>query len=454
MGASGVSCLAALGVLLAVLLFGRLAVLSATYEHNPGRTLAPDSTEYDRLAEVIVDHNRFATFNGDRASPELIRTPGYPLFLAAVYRVFGKDRFPALVIQVVLSVLTFVPLYWIGSSLWSPQVGLTAAVIYALDYIALLGSQMLLSDSLYVFALMIALALGVAALLNDRRHRTLALLFGFALAIMTLIRPVSYYLIIPIAIAFGWVFWQRLGWKRALGLVTLILLPWLIIVGGWQARNHVVAGTSELSLIQGFNLMRYQGAYIIARRDNLSLYEAREVFNAEIENLAALNLVDKAEAYTDKAMELVKDYPHYAVAGQVRGTAQLMLVPGEADVLRYLGGNPPQSGAAGDVFRLSSRDYIEKWFVQNGMYFGAFLLAAGYLIFIYLGSGITVVNVIRGEADRAAKIFLIGVVLYFIAISGGPETYARLRMPVMPVLSLLAAAGWCHLLAGRRESAV
>ena len=124
--------------------------------------------------------------------------------------------------------------------IWSPETGFLAAVLYALDYIALLASQMLLTDSLYVFTLISALSLGVAALLKERGTRWLLLGFGLLLATATLIRPVSYYLIAPVLVGFVVVFASRFGWKRALFNGLLVLLPWLLVVGGWQARNYAV----------------------------------------------------------------------------------------------------------------------------------------------------------------------------------------------------------------------
>jgi 4-amino-4-deoxy-L-arabinose transferase-like glycosyltransferase len=368
-----------------------------------------------------------------------------------VYAAFGEDKFRLLVVQVILSVLTLLPLYWMGAMIWSQGVGLVAALLYSFDYISLLASQMLLTDSLYVFALVSSLTLGVAAMLVERRTSVLLVLFGVTLALTTLIRPVSYYLIVPILIGFAFVYGYRSGWKRALCTAGLIFLPWLLVVGGWQARNQVVADTLQVSLIQGTNLMRYRGAYIIAQRDGVDLLEARKLFQNEIPELQSMTAVEKSAAFTRKSLQLMKDHPKFAVSGQTEGTAQLLLVPGEAEVLRYLGVEAPSSGAAGDLLRLGRHEFIQKWLVDNPAYFIMFLLAAAYLFVLYTGSGVAVITLIRqGGAHLSAEIFLIGVALYFIIVSGGPEGYPRLRMPVTPILALFAAAGWLHLLRRRK----
>jgi 4-amino-4-deoxy-L-arabinose transferase-like glycosyltransferase len=445
-------CPLSLCLLLLVVLAVRFAVLSGVHDSHPSRALAQDSKAYDRLALSVLHRGAFASSNNGVETPEVLRTPGYPVFIAAIYAAFGEDKFRVLAVQVILSVLTLVPLYWIGAMIWSQEAGLVAALLYSLDYISLLASQMLLTDSLYVFALVSALSLGVAAMLVERRTSVLLVLFGLTLALTTLIRPVSYYLIVPVLVGFACVYGYRSGWKRALRTASLIFLPWLLVVGGWQVRNQVVADTLQVSLIQGTNLMRYRGAYIIAQRDGLDLLEARKVFQNEVPDLQSMTAVEKNAAFTGKTLQLMREHPKFALSGQIEGTAQLLLVPGEAEVLRYLGFEAPYSGVAGDLLRLDRHEFTQKWLVDNPAYLIMFLLALAYLFVLYAGSGVAVVKLIRkGGAHLSAEIFLIGVALYFIIVSGGPEGYPRLRMPVTPILALFAAAGWLHLLQRRKS---
>jgi len=445
--------LMSLSVLLLVLLAVRMTLLTSVYESHPMNLVAQDSESYDRLARSILHDGRFAKEVSGVERPDVIRTPGYPFYIASAYALFGVDTFWPLAIQVVLSVLTLIPLYWMGAMIWSQETGFTAALLYALDYISLLASQMLLTDSLYVFTLVSALSLGVAALLKDRRIRWLLLCFGTLLAVATLIRPVSYYLIAPVLLGFGFVYLKKSGWKKAAGHTLLIALPWLLIVGGWQARNYAVADTTELSAIKGINLMRYRGAYIIAKRDGISMQEAQEVFRNEIPGLQNMSDSEKSAAYTDKAVDLIKAHPGHAVSAQVQGTVQLLLVPGEGDVLRFLGfESPPSGGVAGSLLRLPGKEFVQKWIIDNPLYLAAFVLAFFYLVVLYAGCGVSLINLAQKKDPHvSAQVFLAGVTLYFIVISGGPEGYPRLRMPITPLVALFAASGWLYLL-GRRNT--
>ena len=434
-------------MLVLVLLVSRLILLDTIHESDPSRMIAQDSGVYEHLAQSIIRDGRFTSEADGSVQPDVIRTPGYPLYIAAVYTLFGVDQFWPLALQVVLSALTLVPLYWMGAIIWSQETGLVAAMLYALDYVSLLASQMLLTDSVYVFTLITALSLGVAALLKERGVRWPLLGFGVMLALATLIRPVSYYLIVPILIGFGYVYFRRSGWRTSVSLTLLIILPWILIVGGWQARNYVVADTTELSAIKGINLMRYRGAFIIAKRDGIPLLEAREVFRNEIAGHEQMSDSAKSAAYTTKALELIKAYPEYAFAGQLTGTAQLLMVPGEAEVLRFAGFESPGEGVAGDLLRLPGDAFVQKWVLDNPAYLGLFILASLYLLVLYTGSGLSLVKLARERGPHLpAQVFLLGVMLYFIVVSGGPEGYPRLRMPITPLVALFAASGWFYLL--------
>src|SRR5262249_43475459 len=71
-------------ILLAAGLGSRLFVANrlATDEPDDGRL-------YARIASNILDHRGYSIENEEPYSPTYIRVPGYPLFLAFCYRVFG-----------------------------------------------------------------------------------------------------------------------------------------------------------------------------------------------------------------------------------------------------------------------------------------------------------------------------------------------------------------------------
>ena len=70
------------------------AVLAAGFAYRIVFLLMPlslddDTTAYTELARNWFRHGIYGFFNGDMIQPSLVRLPGYPLFLGAVFSVFG-----------------------------------------------------------------------------------------------------------------------------------------------------------------------------------------------------------------------------------------------------------------------------------------------------------------------------------------------------------------------------
>jgi hypothetical protein len=106
----------AIAVLLTVAIAGSrlyVALRLATDEPDDGRL-------YARIALNVLDHHGYTIETEEPYSPTYIRLPGYPLFLAGVYSLFGRDNNRAVrVIQAAIDTLTC---WLIGllALVWSP----------------------------------------------------------------------------------------------------------------------------------------------------------------------------------------------------------------------------------------------------------------------------------------------------------------------------------------------
>src|SRR5438552_9652498 len=73
-----------------------------------------DGRLYARIASNVLDHGVYSIATEEPYSPTYIRLPGYPLFLAAVYKLFGHDNNKAVrVIQGVVDTLTCWLVAWL-----------------------------------------------------------------------------------------------------------------------------------------------------------------------------------------------------------------------------------------------------------------------------------------------------------------------------------------------------
>ena len=75
------------------------------------------------------------------------------------------------------------------------------------------------------------------------------------------------------------------------------------------------------------------------------------------------------------------------------------------------------------------------------MAFSSWIYGVGFLIVLYLG---ILLLFVRGKFFSQGMALLLFTVLYVLILSSGPEAYSRFRLPVMPALCVMAAAGFLH----------
>jgi 4-amino-4-deoxy-L-arabinose transferase-like glycosyltransferase len=442
--------------------------------NDPSRAVASDTASYDESARALLRTGRFAVRPERPDLPQTIRTPGYPAFLATVYALFGERHEPAVAVQVLVSVGTIALAYGVACRVFGRRAAGVAAVLLALDPDSFVFSQLLLTETLFTFVLLVAVASGVRLLSSERPHKGWAALLGVALAVCTLIRPINYYLVFAILLGLlalaglpgardnrSWFLsvgpngsrTASWGWKGTLIVLVLVAVPSVVLVGGWQVRNYVVSDSWEFSHIRGGNLLFYRGADIVARRDGITLDQARERISAALPNTAGWPSAAVYALHAREGTALIRKHPWLFVRGELRGLLEMTLVPGEGSLLRYLGVSPEKEGPMGDLVRvwtspdLSPSGYVRKWLVERPILFAAFLCALLYLCFLYSGLLISVGSfgkrcLQQGRcALPVAHLFIAGIVVYLAILSAGPEAYSRFRVPIMPLLALYSGAG-------------
>jgi hypothetical protein len=161
-----------------------------------------DGRVYALIARNVLDRHTYSIDAEDPVSPTYIRVPGYPIFLAGVYKVFGDDNNRAVrIIQAVVSCATCLIIALLAYA-WTPArwdaqkrrrafliaLALAAACPFTAIYVGLI-----LTETWAIFFISAAVLLATYALRANNRRRDLAwwtasgLLGGLA----TLLRPDS-----------------------------------------------------------------------------------------------------------------------------------------------------------------------------------------------------------------------------------------------------------------------
>jgi hypothetical protein len=413
----------------------RLLLLGAALVRSGSSVIASgDTASYLEPGRNLLLHGRFIT----GALPEIDRTPGYPLFLA-LFSLTGPAT--AALAQVLLSAFTVLLVWRLARAVFAGErVALLAAWLFAFEPVSVIYSVRLLPETLFL-ALMLPSLERLAVFLRDRNLWVLAQA-GLWLAAATFVRPVSYYL--PAALALGlFVVLVRvpgLRWK-APAVLLLSVLPWL---AAWQLRNQIETGFGGFSSIVARNLYFYQAAEVEARVQHRPFIEVQsslgypdeQSYLARHPEQAGWNQTRRVEFMAAEAERVLRAHPGTALKVQVEGAAVVAFTPCAAELLRLLGVYP-EDAPKRVVNEEPLRSAMNLAYAHPGP---AALMAAleVVLLGLYL---LAARGALCGCARREVLWLLLGVSLYFLAVSGGAQAVGRYRLPVMPVVCVFTAAG-------------
>ena len=122
--------------------------------------IVDDSRLYADIAKNWLQYGTFAITNSGRLMPTLSRLPGYPAFLAAIFTIFGKDNFRAvLLVQVLFDLGTCFLIADMARRLFSMRAAKAAFLIAALCPFLANYAAAALTETLEIFFTALALDL-------------------------------------------------------------------------------------------------------------------------------------------------------------------------------------------------------------------------------------------------------------------------------------------------------
>ncbi len=183
------------------------------------------------------------------------RTPGYPAFLAAIYRLVGHSPRAAGFVQAFIGALTSGLLVLLAGRILSPRAGALAGLLHAVSPTAVAYVPVLASETIAAFLLVAALLCLAAAEEREERERDgrgalvgSGLLFG----LMMLVRPAALFFL-PAAALLSVYSPRRRRWIPSRGLIFAAAV--LLVLGPWMIRNQRLGlGWMTISTVGGENL--------------------------------------------------------------------------------------------------------------------------------------------------------------------------------------------------------
>jgi hypothetical protein len=403
---------------------------------NPARAVPPgDAPGYLQLAINLLEHGVFSLGTGAPYFPDAFRTPGYPLFLDLVFQTAGISVVAVVVVQSLLHILTGLILARLGEQVFgSVRIGLAGALLWLIAPTPSIFSGILLTEILFTSVFLLLLWFLSAPSIS--RVAIGGVVFGFGI----LIRPIAILLWPALIPALCW----GSRWRQALGKCALFSATLAVMVAPWIFRNIVAFGKPTLAAVQGYNLLYYNAAGYIAVRDGLTLAKAREIADREYreylqeENLQPATMMDESDAMSAAAINILAADPVRSLL--FNGWNSLNgFRPGASYVLMFLF---PDTLTPGDVTEGELSPAVSN-LDRPEILFTTVLMSIGYGVLFLLAAA----GVLRLFWKKSWKILAIfglpcGILMYAPGISSN----ARFRIPIEPVLCLLAAAVLCELL--------
>ena len=428
------------------------AALYIAYQRPDWDISWTDQAGYKRLGAVLATTGTFTRYPDAAVFvPEVLRTPGYPAFVAAVYRVAGVGNDLAVTsVQAVAFAVLCVLVYFVGRRVLGERAGLSAAALVALFSPLPYFGALVLTELWTAFVATAAMLQCLRAV--QRRGLGDFMLAGVLLSATTLVRPAFF--LLPFFLAIGMpLLVKRERERPALRLWAALAFAAAITMLPWFSYNYVYLGQFTLSPAGGIGRGLWEGSWqgnwpgkLQAR---LTQIAGENTTRAELD--AQVRAVAAESRYPD---DLMRQYVHEW--RDIRAIWEAPVDPVERSRARVLADGKYQEAAIANIRRDPVGHVIRR------LRTGTFVLWAAEVPIRFSDINSTPTVVIRGLwLLQAVLIVFAGLGAWHLARSGHwteavlltlPLIYvtgvhlpllceARQSLPVKPIMLVLAAIG-------------
>ena len=403
-----------------------------------------DSAGYVVLADNILQSG---VFSGDAKAPftpDTFRTPGYPLLLASYKLFFGSYTwFP--IVQILLTLGAAFLIFRIGERLFSRRIGLVGAIAYLCDPTTILHTLVLLSDTPFVFFILLSVYLGFFYTPKaGSRISPYGTFFaaGAVLGFATLVRPIGMFLPIIFIPAYAFFHWKLLPPKKIALYLCAFILGWSLLVVPWTARNRAVVGVWGLSSVSSFNLFQYYVPEFLAYREHTTPDTIRLQMQHDLPaGMTPQNIGDLKYSKVVNAISI-----RYLLSGNILAyipfhlvkTIPVFLSSGIKHIMFYYNdaiGYPAFQLSTANMTTLLLKGQFGAFFQELKISFWP-TCESFVLLIVTMFAAVALFS----KKHRGLTVFFWILILYFSLLTGS-VAYARFRLPISPFLFLLAPVG-------------
>lgn len=342
------------------------------------------------------------------------RVPGYPLFIASIYSLFGQNVKMVLFSQLLLDVMIVMVIYFIARNLFKKEaIALIAAALYTLNVAFFQYAIVYTSEIFFTFVFSIAILLFIYAL-KKKKIRYFALA-GLIFSMSVLVRPAVSFIIYPLIF---FILINKYSLKQKTVFILIIFLVFMIPVSLWKVRNQYYYDYFELHSNSGHYLSNRAVAQSMAYTDTVTFQEAEKI------RKALIGKIDNPFEKSEKLMALGKAYilsnPKKYFSSHFKRHIKFFFdikINQFDKKMKYMGIKYDNKNL--EVF-MKTQLYIEYLFLILG------------LIFVF-----------RMKNKKFAKMYFSLVILLLIVFVTGATArgMARYKFPLLPLYLVISAAG-------------
>ena len=399
-------------VLLTALLLRFGAVLAAR----------PWSEQYVRLYLIHdpqVYHDLAVIFQKDGITEEFRNTvaiyaPGYPILLGIVYKLFGVNLMPPVILNVLLSVITCIVLMVTTRKVFGERTAIIAGLLFALHPHSIRFSTILYSETLFMLIASI-FVLGLLYIQPLNKKWVWGVVNVALVASLGAFSRISM-LYFSVLAVLCWIISNKSGWRLALQQFSLFAIMYLIFLSPWMIHNKLHHGTFRLSVSGEYNLL----ALVVgsAKADDLDTFHVlkNELLKSAYERARQDGVDDIFEIsryFLDLAVEEISKEPSRFLLAQIKGLYNFWFRPVQARSSR--------------VAELIENDPKIVYYIYYSHVFHLFLFLAWIALFFD-----------KGRIPTPWKVLSVVAVVYF-AFTVGNAAYSRFFLHALPYIIPVAA---------------
>lgn len=234
-------------------------------------------------------------------------------------------------------------------------------------------------------------------------------------------------------------------------MLTAFVALSMSLVAAWQIRNWLTTGYAGFAAIADVNLYYYEALPIVAEQrgippsdwDRFQIESGQNNPAAYVARHPEQRDWSPARRYAflrREALRIIREHPWQWLRLHLRGMSHTLFDSGRNAWLGFFGleGTSKDAAALPGTFRQRLTDA----FRERPLALAIHGLMAGTLC-IYLA--LALLGLVARRPWTPAILVLLAVGCYFLLLSGGAAGYHRFRLPLVPIISLFAAAGFTAL---------